>query len=112
MSFMSRRKWAPSRNCSISLRRPALVYAALCGAAFTVATIFTLRGAWYVLWLAILEMSVVEAAFSVCAARGRRECIVLADDWLAIASVWNEQVGKFRLDPRRRASSRPHQAMR
>jgi uncharacterized membrane protein len=98
---MATREWVISRNCSISPRQLALVYAALCGAAFTVATIFTLRGAWYVLWFAILEMSVVGAAFFLYARHATdREHIALVDDCLVIELIQKEQVREFRLDPR------------
>lgn len=98
---MVTREWVLSRNCSISPRRLALVYAALCTASLTVATVFTLHGAWYVLGFAILEMAAVGAAFFFYARHAvDREHIALIDDWLVVELIQKEQVRRFRLDPR------------
>lgn len=98
---MVRREWVLSRNCSMSPRQLALAYAALCAASFTIATVFTLRGAWFILCYAVLEMSAVGAAFFVYARHAAdREHIALIDDSLVIELVEKEHVREFRLDPR------------
>lgn len=98
---MARREWVLSRNCSMSPRQLALAYAALCAASFTIATVFTLRGAWYILCYAILEMSAVGAAFFVYARHAAdREHIALIDDQLVVELIQKERVREFRLDPR------------
>jgi uncharacterized membrane protein len=98
---MDKHEWVLSRNCSMSPRQLALAYAALCAASFTIATVFTLRGAWYILCYAILEMSAVGAAFFIYARHAAdREHIALADDSLVVELIEKEQVRKFRLDPR------------
>jgi uncharacterized membrane protein len=85
----------------MSPRQMALAYAALCAASFTIATVFTLRGAWYILCYAILEMSAVGAAFFVYARHAAdREHIALIDDQLVVELIQKEQVQEFRLDPR------------
>jgi uncharacterized membrane protein len=85
----------------MSPRQLALAYAALCAASFTIATVFTLRGAWYILCYAVLEMSAVGAAFFVYARHAAdREHIALIDDQLVIELIQKEQVREFRLDPR------------
>jgi uncharacterized membrane protein len=98
---MATREWVLSRNCSMSPRQLALAYAALCAASFTIATVFTLRGAWYILCYAVLEMSAVGAAFFVYARHAAdREHIALIDDQLVVELIQKEQVREFRLDPR------------
>jgi uncharacterized membrane protein len=85
----------------MSPRQLALAYAALCAASFTIATVFTLRGAWYILCYAVLEMSAVGAAFFVYARHATdREHIALVDDSLLVELVEKERVREFRLDPR------------
>jgi uncharacterized membrane protein len=98
---MATREWVLSRNCSMSPRQLALAYAALCAASFTIATVFTLRGAWYILCYAVVEMSAVGAAFFVYARHAAdREHIALIDDQLVVELIQKEQVREFRLDPR------------
>jgi uncharacterized membrane protein len=98
---MVRQEWVLSRNCSISPRQLALAYATLCAASLTIATLFTLRGAWFVLCYAVLEMSAVGAAFFVYARHATdRERIALADDGLVIELIEKERIREFRMDPR------------
>jgi uncharacterized membrane protein len=99
--MMAEREWVLRRNCSISPRQLALVYAALCTLSFTVAGYFTLRGAWYILVFAILEMSAVGAAFYLYARHAvDREHIALSDGCLLVELIRKERVKQFRLDPR------------
>jgi uncharacterized membrane protein len=99
---MAKREWIFSRNCSISPRQLVLVYVALCLASFTIAIIFTMRGAWYILGFAIVEMSAVALAFFMYARHATdREHIALIDDWLIVELIQKEQVRQFRLDSRR-----------
>ena len=98
---MARREWVLSRNCSISPRQLALAYAALCVMSLIVATVFTVRGAWYVLAFAILEMSAVGLAFFLYARHAvDREHIELIDGCLLVELIQVERVRQFRLDPR------------
>jgi uncharacterized membrane protein len=57
------REWIIRRNCSITPRQLMMVYAVLCSVSLSIATFFTLRGAWYVLGFAVLEMTAVGTAF-------------------------------------------------
>ncbi|SNS19716.1 Uncharacterized membrane protein [Noviherbaspirillum humi] len=99
---MAPRNWVLSRNCSISPRQLALVYAALCCMSFLVAMFFAIRGATYVLGFAILEMSAVGWAFYLYARHATdREHIALNDDCLLVELVRTERVRQFKLDPRR-----------
>jgi uncharacterized membrane protein len=99
---MARREWVLSRNCSISPRQLALAYAALCMLSLIVATIFTVRGAWYILAFAILELLAVGLAFFLYARHAvDREHIELIEDCLLVELIQVERVRQFRLDPRR-----------
>jgi uncharacterized membrane protein len=99
---MDRREWVLSRNCSISPRQLALAYAALCAMSLTIATFFTLRGAWYILGFAIVELSAVAWAFLSCGRHATdREHIELVNDCLVVELIEVEQVRQFRLNPRR-----------
>lgn len=98
---MARQEWVLSRNCSITPRQLALVYAALCGTSFSVAAYFTLHGAWYILGFAILEMTAVGVAFFLYARHAAdREHIALIDDYLLVELIQKERVRQFRFDPR------------
>ncbi len=57
------RQWIIKRNCSITPRQLLMVYAVLGSVSLSIAIFFTLRGAWYVLGFAVLEMAAVGAAF-------------------------------------------------
>jgi len=98
---MATREWILSRNCSLSPRQLGLAYAVLCSMSLTVATIFTLSGAWYILVFAILELSAVGLAFLLYARHATdREHIALIDDCLLVELIEVEQVAQFRLNPR------------
>lgn len=93
--------WNLKRNCSLSPRQLLSVYGLLCLTSLLVATFFTLRGAWYVMGFALLEMSAVGWAFLVFARHATdRETISLNDECLLIELVLREQVREFRLDAR------------
>jgi uncharacterized membrane protein len=99
---MARREWVLKRNCSISPRQLATVYAALCSVSLGIATFFTVRGAWYVLGFAILEMSALGLAFLHYARHATdREHIALIDDCLLVELIQAEHARQFWLDPRR-----------
>jgi uncharacterized membrane protein len=57
------REWIIKRNCSITPKQLLMVYAVLCSVSLSIAIFFTLRGAWYVLGFAVLEMAAVGIAF-------------------------------------------------
>lgn len=96
---MSRREWVLKRNCSISPRQLGMVFAALCFASLSVAVLFTVRGAWYVLAFAILELAAVGAAFLQYGRHATdRERIALADDCLLIERIEAQRVRRYRLD--------------
>jgi len=96
---MVRREWVLKRNCSLSPRQLGLVYAALCVVSLLVAFVCTLRGAWYVLAFAILEMAAVGFAFFLYARHAvDRECIALNDTCLLVELVEMERVRHYRLD--------------
>lgn len=98
---MASREWILRRNCSISPRQLGLAYVALCLMSLAVAALFTLRGAWYVLGFAVVELAAVGGAFLLYARHASdREHIVLTEDSLLIELVVVEQVTQFRLHPR------------
>lgn len=95
------REWILKRNCSIAPRQLAMVYAALCAVSLTVAVLFTLRGAWYILGFAVLELAAVGLAFFHYGRHATdRERIVLSEDTLLIELIQAEQVSPYRLNPR------------
>ena len=96
---MSSREWVLKRNCSISPRQLAMVYAALCSVSLTVAVLFTLRGAWYILGFAVLELAAVGLAFFHYGRHATdRERIVLNEDTLLIELIQAEQASPHRLN--------------
>ena len=98
---MSSREWILKRNCSISPRQLAMVYAALCSVSLTVAVLFTLRGAWYILGFAVLELAAVGLAFFHYGRHATdRERIVLNEDTLLIELIQAEQASPHRLNLR------------
>jgi uncharacterized membrane protein len=98
---MAKREWVLKRNCSISPRQLAMVYAALCSVSLTVAAFFTMHGAWYILGFAILEMMALGLAFLNFGRHATdREHIALIDDCLLVELIQAEQLRQFRLDPR------------
>lgn len=95
---MSSREWILKRNCSIAPRQLAMVYAALCSVSLTVAVLFTLRGAWYILGFAVLELAAVGLAFFHYGRHATdRERIVLNEDTLLIELIQAEQASPHRL---------------
>lgn len=98
---MSSREWVLKRNCSIAPRQLAMVYAALCSVSLTVAVLFTLRGAWYILGFAVLELAAVGLAFFQYGRHATdRERIVLSEDTLLIELIQAERASPHRLNPR------------
>lgn len=98
---MSSREWVLKRNCSIAPRQLATVYAALCSVSLTVAVLFTLRGAWYILGFAVLELAAVGLAFFHYGRHATdRERIVLSEDTLLIELIQAEQASPRRLNLR------------
>jgi uncharacterized membrane protein len=98
---MSSREWVLKRNCSISPRQLAMVYAALCLVSLTIAVLFTLRGAWYILGFAVLELAAVGLAFFHYGRHATdRERIVLNEDTLLIELIQAEQASQHRLNLR------------
>jgi uncharacterized membrane protein len=97
----SRQEWVLSRNCSLSPRQLMLAYTALCFVSLMVATVFTLRGAWYILGFAVVELTAVGWAFYLYARHAAdREHIALTEDCLIVELIRVEQVRQFRLNPR------------
>ncbi|RJF97624.1 DUF2244 domain-containing protein [Noviherbaspirillum saxi] len=98
---MVSREWILRRNCSITPRQLMMVYAALCTTSLLIAIVFALRGAWYILGFAMLEMLAIGIAFFLYARHAiDREHIALSDGCLLIELIQVEQVRQFRLDPR------------
>ena len=95
---MAAREWTLKRNCSLSPRQLALFYASLCVASFTIAGICALLGVHYVFGFALLEMSVIGAAFLIYARHvGDRERIALIGDCLLVELIEVGRARQFRL---------------
>jgi uncharacterized membrane protein len=98
---MANREWILKRNCSITPRQLVMVYAALCSVSLVVAVVFTLRGAWYILGFAILELAAVGLAFLQYGRHATdRELITLIGDTLSIELVRAERSQQYQLDSR------------
>lgn len=98
---MPGRDWIIRRNCSITPRQLVLVYSALSTTCLLVAIFFALRGAWYILGFAVLEIFALGVAFFLFARHATdRDRIVLTDDYLLVELVRREEVRQYRLDPR------------
>jgi uncharacterized membrane protein len=92
--------WLLKRNCSLTPRQLAKAYAVLCILSFSVATMFTLQGAWVVLVFSVMEMSAVALAFLYYARHATdHEHIALVDGFLLIERIEAGQVQQTRLDP-------------
>lgn len=97
---MPGRDWIIRRNCSITPRQLVLVYSALSTTCLLVAIFFALRGAWFILGFAVLEIFALGGAFLLFARHATdRERIVLTDDCLLVELVRREEVKQYRLDP-------------
>jgi uncharacterized membrane protein len=78
-----------------------LVYSALSTTCLLVASFFALRGVWYILGFAVLEIFAVGVAFFLFARHATdREHITLTDDCLLVELIRREEVWRYRLDPR------------
>lgn len=98
---MLRQEWMLKRNCSIAPHQLGQVFAILCVVSLTVALIFTLRGAWYVLIFSVLELSAVGFAFLIYARHATdREYIALVEDCLLVEFVYAGKTSRYRLDLR------------
>lgn len=96
---MVKREWMLKRNCSIAPHQLGQVFAILCAVSLTVALVFTLRGAWYILVFSVLELSAVGFAFLIYARHATdREYIALVEDCLLVEFVYAEKTSRFRLD--------------
>jgi len=98
---MIKREWDLRRNCAIAPRQLGFFYAILCATSFAVAIGFTLRGAWFVLLFAVLEMSAVAIAFLIYARHATdREHIAVLDDYLLVEVIQAQEIRQFKLDLR------------
>ena len=85
--------WVLKRNCSVTPRQLWSAYVAICTASGLVALAFALRGAWYVLVFAFVELGAVGLAFLVFGRHATdRERVALAGDRLLIEVVVAERV--------------------
>ncbi len=93
-------QWLLKRNCSLSPRQAAKAYGALCGALLLIGLGFTLRGAWWVLAFALLEIgATVLALLHYARHAGDRERISLTPECVLVERIEAGQVREVRLDP-------------
>ena len=99
---MIKREWDLRRNCAIAPRQLGFFYVILCATSMAVAIAFTLRGAWFVLLFAVLEMSAVAVAFLIYArhATDREHIAMLDDDYLLVELIQAQEIRQFKLDLR------------
>jgi uncharacterized membrane protein len=95
-------EWLLKRNCSISPRQLLAVYGVLCAASMAVAIFFTLRGAWYVLGFAVLELLAVGLAFLFYArhANDSEKVVLQVDGNLLVELIEAGTARQTRLDSR------------
>ncbi|KAF4000024.1 DUF2244 domain-containing protein [Glaciimonas immobilis] len=95
---MDRREWDLKRNCAIAPRQLAHFYAGLCATSFLVAAVWTLRGAWFVMVFAVLEMLAVGIALLVYARHATdRERVIMQDDCLLVELIQAQDIRQYRL---------------
>lgn len=98
---MTKRDWVFKRNCSLTPRQLAKAYAALSLGSLSVATYFTIQGAWYIFGFSILELLAVGLAFLHYARHATdREHIALTDDCLLVELVQAERAQQYKLNVR------------
>ena len=98
---MMRREWDLKRNCSIAPRQLANFYAGMCVTSLLVAAVCTLRGAWFVLLFATLEMLAVGIAFLIYARHASdREHIAMQDDCLLVELIQAQEIRQYKLELR------------
>jgi len=98
---MMRREWDLKRNCSIAPRQLASFYAGMCATSLLVAVVCTLRGAWFVLVFAALEMLAVGIAFLIYARHATdREHIAMQDDCLLVELIQAQEIRQYKLELR------------
>jgi len=94
------RRWTLKRNCSLTPRQSAAVYALLCTASFGIALVFLLQGIWMVLAFALVEMTAVGMALLYYARHALDvETIVLGEGCLLIERWDAGRREVIRLDP-------------
>jgi uncharacterized membrane protein len=99
---MNSHEWLLKRNCSLSPCQLAFAYAVLCMMSFSIALLFVLQGAWFVLGYAALEMIAVAFAFLHYARHATdHEHIALTDGCLLVERVLAGETRQTRLDPYR-----------
>lgn len=85
---MVRREWILKRNCSIAPRQLVQVFAGLCAISLTVALLFTLRGAWFILVFSVLELTAVGWALLIYARHATDlEYVAVDDKYLLVELV-------------------------
>lgn len=95
-------QWLLKKNCALTPRQLGLAYGALCCLSLTVALVFTLRGAWFVILFSGLELSAVGWAFLYYARHATdQERIFLDGQNLLILECNGGQEKRIRLDPTR-----------
>jgi len=93
-------RWTLKRNCSLTPRQSAAVYALLCAASFGIALVFLVQGVWMVLAFALVEMAAVGAALLYYARHALdAETIVLTEACLLIERIDAGRREEIRLDP-------------
>lgn len=93
-------EWLLKRNCSLTPRQAASAYGALCGALLLIGLGFTLRGAWWVLAFALLEIGgTVLAMLHFARHAGDGERISLSTECLLVERVEAGQLREIRLVP-------------
>jgi uncharacterized membrane protein len=98
---MTKRDWVFKRNCSLTPRQLAKAYAVLSLGSLSVATYFSIKGAWYIFGFSILELLAVGLAFLHYARHATdHEHIALTGNCLLVELVQAERAQQYELDVR------------
>jgi len=96
------RTWLLKRNCSLTPRQSAGVYALLCAGSFGIAFVFLLQGIWIVFAFALVEIGAVGWALLHYARHALDvERIALTERWLLVERIDCGRRQEIRLDPAR-----------
>lgn len=93
-------EWLLKRNCSLSPRQASKAYGALCAGFLAIGMAFTMRGAWWVLPFALVEIgATVAAVLHYARHAGDRERISNTAEWLLVERFEAGRLQEIRLDP-------------
>lgn len=93
-------EWLLKRNCSLSPACLALVFAGLAGVSLSIAALFAMMGAWWVLVFSLIEISALAVAFVVYARHAADyERVVLNPEGLWVETCQGSRLSREQYSP-------------